>query len=979
MPGLLAEEASPFWTPEFSISSSSSSGTIFKSPIQAQEEELPQQKERELSLFERVVTTHPPILESLLSQIPTRSIFNLHQSSRYLRQFLESYPLAWKALSFRLPQPAVFPGSPGIETPDRERQSKQYSLDALLISVVIPLATRLKSLDLCNTAVSGVALVSKVLQPRIGTLEHLSVRGCKNVSIKYHIVPFLQLHSPHQHPWVEKLGLKSLYTYRCRHHRRRPYLPSSLARRDSDSEPTHELIEICHQLGIWTDTAWCPTPGARCYRRKDYHGTRAAPGTLEVWVPFDRLWRSGNRLGSRDESHTGGKRRHGILWEDLEGGHDGEALGTDTDGEGKYLPAHLRRSHKIFVEDIKCDECGEAILERCETCSIKMHCMGCRKTLCGSCSFNRPIPRRRAKVRHFPTLLGNAGLPQSSLQFSYLNNSTPSTPSASQTRQAEGKRDNIKFWWAPGASRSPNLMNELPPGDDSDDDDDLQTNISHHQLPPAPSVPLKLDMYWCCIEPVFSGGGGVTFLGPSLHGPAHDLIRAVPLPKTRQYEDPDFVHTFTNVEAVAGLKNGRLYEEICGGEVDVQDLLVRDHLDLQERTCPRSLCTACWRGFRWKVNCRGCKRALCREHDFRNLKVRKCGYRDLGLEREFARNPPLVPRVQSRRRGFEDLRIPAWRGRAKEVTTAEEDDGGGEEMRRDFSDASSSAESSQLLLAPASSPTDRPSSINNFDMAPLSMNSSVSDLPLQSISRPRSSTSRQRSVSLSDLDRADATSGSGSCTPMPSSSSSSSSAMSQRRRAPMPCEPGHPVQWEGCGSYFCQQVRPVGDCRLRCSAVLRECGECAVLVCEFCIRTHTPLCTCSYCKSNYHCPTCATKSTVSARCRRDAEVRAVEEARERERKVKEKEMASREGADAIASSVGEFYASLAMVQLMDELQGLVADGGVDEGVVDELEDTEITSIGASVGGITVVEAMAAEVDEMMEQILEYQELAQGDV
>src|SRR5207237_7958850 len=107
------------------------------------------------------------------------------------------------------------------------------------------------------------------------TLQHLSVRNCKNVSVKYHVVPWLQVHSPPTSPCADVLALRSLYPYRCRHHRRRPYLPSHLARRDSDSEPTHELIELCHQLGIWTDTAWCPTPGGRCFRRKEYHAGRA--------------------------------------------------------------------------------------------------------------------------------------------------------------------------------------------------------------------------------------------------------------------------------------------------------------------------------------------------------------------------------------------------------------------------------------------------------------------------------------------------------------------------------------------------------------------------------------------------------------------------------------------------------------------------------------------------------------------------------
>ena len=249
-----------------------------------------------LSLFERILTSHPPILESLLAQLPTTSVLDLSHTSGHLREFLRAYPLAWKSLSFRLNVSSTVLGgnTAGVDTPSASGHlSKPFALDKLLIQVVVPAATALRSLDLDNTGVSGLHLVSHVMQPRLGTLQHLSVRGCKNVSIKYHIVPFLQLFTSSHDFFIgikrSPLALKSLYTYRCRHHRRRPYLPSSLQRRDSDSEPTHELIELCYELGIWTDTAWCPTPGARCFRRKDYHAGRPTPGTAEVWVPFDRL------------------------------------------------------------------------------------------------------------------------------------------------------------------------------------------------------------------------------------------------------------------------------------------------------------------------------------------------------------------------------------------------------------------------------------------------------------------------------------------------------------------------------------------------------------------------------------------------------------------------------------------------------------------------------------------------------------------
>ncbi|TID20720.1 hypothetical protein E6O75_ATG05484 [Venturia nashicola] len=905
-------EVSPFWNsiPPSTVGAEKEEGACLVRP------------ERELSPFERVFTSHPPVLESLLAQLPTRSILDLSHTSVYLRNFLQRYPLAWRTLSFRLPQPTVILGSPGIETPEsKERQSKAYALDGLLIQKIIPHATILKSLDLCNTAVSGVALVSDVLNKRKSTLEHLSVRGCKNVSIKYHIVPFLQLNNPHHNPWAEKLALKSLYTYRCRHHRRRPYLPSSLMRRDSDSEPTHELIDICHQLGIWTDTAWCPTPGARCYRRKDYHGTRATPGTLEVWVPFDRLWRSGNRIGPSGEKTVSQEHRpDGRLWEDNELGHDGEALGTEKDsarGEGKYLPSHLRQSHTVFVEDVKCQQCGDDILERCETCSIKMHCMGCRKTLCGSCAFNRPIPRSRTKPRQstaMPPYPDGFAMHGQGFADHMLFASTYHSP---QPRRPAVNRQRNRYWWAPGATRSPNMMNELPDDSDSDDPDTMAMafgNGSNFPLLPIPlTMPLKLNMHWCCLEPAFSGGGGVNFLGPRLGGAGSDRYRAVPLPKKREYEDPDFIHSLVPPENIAKLKNMRLYEEIIGENVDILPHLLRDSLELQTNTCPRSLCQECYKSFRWKVACRGCDRPLCKEHDFRGLKVRKCGYRDLETERDFMRNPPVdVP--QERREAWDRLRIPKFKATESGTSTPmpgdEWEDLGAEtdgQMARINSIASSSAESSQLLLVPPvpsipGVPSDRPSSsITNFDMT-----ATLATLPPRSVPGP-SATPRQRSVSLSGLqDRA--------AVATMHEGVSAANMEEHRKRFLLPAQPGgcHPVQWQGCGAYFCQQDRPVGDIRGRCSVAMRECGECNVLVCEFCLTApNTPAqCPCSFCTSIYHCPVCAQKPAIKSQCVRGEELAAIEAARERERLSVKREVEARERADAVATAAGEFLEGL---------------------------------------------------------------------
>ncbi|EDU44919.1 conserved hypothetical protein [Pyrenophora tritici-repentis Pt-1C-BFP] len=577
-----------------------------------------------LSLFESIITAYPPILESLLAQISTVTLLQLYHTSRHLRDFLRKYPLAWKTLSFRLPQPAVTVGSPGNETPEnRDRQSKAYSFDALLKQIISPNGTRLTSIDLCNTAVTGMALSGSVLGPRVHTLQHLSVRGCKNVSIKYHIVPFLEVYTLGG-PWMRKdLALKSLYTYRCRHHRRRPYLPSSLIRRDSDSDPTHQLIEICHQLGIWTDTAWCPTPGGRCFRRKDYHAGRAGPQNMEVWVPFDRLWRSSNRIGPVEGTKKLGD-HDGRLWEIAETGQDGEPLGPGDGnfaGEGKHVPVHERRSHTAFVEEIKCAQCSDSILERCESCSVRMHCMGCRKTLCASCAFNRPIPRKRVKTRHFANLAFGSS---NTLGGALGQASGSSVPL--EDRSQDDKIDRNRFWWAPGATRSPNLMNESAHEDDSSDSEDGGNMHNGMPVPPANREPPKLNMHWCCLEPIFSGGGGIAVLGPGLGGRGADKIRAAPLPRLKEYEDPDFSNTLRPVDYIRELKNNGLYEYVLGEDVDILSYLKQDSLDLQQQTCPRGLCNDCYRSFRWKVSCRACKNPICKEHDFRALKIQNAHY-----------------------------------------------------------------------------------------------------------------------------------------------------------------------------------------------------------------------------------------------------------------------------------------------------------------------------------------------------------------
>lgn len=612
------------------------------------------------------------------------------------------------------------------------------------------------------------------------------------------------------------LALRSLYTYRCRHHRRRPYLPSSLTRRDSDSDPTHQLIEICHRLGIWTDTAWCPTPGGRCFRRKDYHAGRAGPQNMEVWVPYDRLWRSSNRIGPSDGVTQKLGNSDGRLWEISETGQDGEPLGTESGtckGEGKHVPAHLRQSHNTFIENVQCAQCSEVILERCESCSVRMHCMGCRKTLCASCAFNRPIPRKRAKTRHFASLAFGSGATIGTT----LSQASGSNASLlqDQTNNTQTLERNDRFWWAPGATRSPNLMVESTNEDDDSDSED-GGNMNHGlPIPPVNRDPPKLNMHWCCLEPIFSGGGGIAVLGTGLGGRGADKIRAAPLPRTKQFEDPHFSNQLRPVDYIRELKNNGLYEYVLGEDVDLLSYLKQDSLDLQAQTCPRGLCQDCYRSFRWKVTCRTCKNPICKEHDFRGLKFRKCGYRDMHTEREHVRSHTDPPRlvIPDFNPNKSIQRAPTGNPSFSQSSSS---------LNTEFNVDGQAPMSQSQILVPLVPPTSAEMSASNSvasHTSNLDPFANVAPLPFVPVS-----SSRPRSLSASGVRNRNIASWSSS--PRVGAPSPIANPL------PLPCHPRHPVQWEGCGAYFCQYPRPVGDNRPQCPTILKECTECAVLVCD---------------------------------------------------------------------------------------------------------------------------------------------------
>ncbi|KAL4928330.1 uncharacterized protein BDV17DRAFT_264739 [Aspergillus undulatus] len=777
-----------------------------------------------LSTFERVITTHTPILESILLQTPTAAILRLSHTSRYLRSFLRSYPTAWKYLSFRLLFPSGTPSPlriilPGSSDPRTPRQSRPYALDQLLMKVVVPFSPCLKSLELDNTAVSGQILISTVLHPRRETLEHLSVRGCKNVSLKYHIIPYLMMFGLQydvsmeknigSSPATQNLALKSLYTYRCRHHRRRPYLSSSLTRKDSDSEPTHELVNLCHKLGIWTDTAWCSTPAGRCFRRRGYVAMRAPQGSPEVWVVFDRLWRSKNWIGPIEPNNRP-LLKDGKLWEHDETGCFGEALGTGEKrdvGEGKMLSTHLRRSHRQFVENIRCDNCCEEIAERCEQCSILMHCVGCRRTLCASCAYERP----------------------------YLHSQPPKS---STTGASAGP-----FWWAPGSTTSPCLMYD--PAENAQDDMAVQPNASV-------SYP-ALNFHWCCTEPIFSGGGGISIGTPNREV---DQVRAAPLPRGQGWEDLEY----------SAQEWSESYPQYAYGDPRKPDYtLEAGHIavmkwllgppDRQPSACPRNFCKDCYDTPHWKVHCKSCSKPLCIEHDLRGLRLRICGYRDLTLEK-------LA--IQNRTEGSTNSPLAFTRADIQASDLAETTPTGFDLPYR----------TQRVIDSTTSSFTEDQPDVN----PPFATTSATA----QSQSEPR----RARSLSASNSNR-----------------SRSSSIFSDS-----PAEQQN-TKWQGCQSFFCPQYRPIGDQRQRCASVLRECTSCSVYVCQDCVTANPP-CKCSYCETNYLCPNCAKLRDQDGTCRRAEEQKAL-----REQKL-QRDMATLEHiletklANEVAEFAGQFFDSV---------------------------------------------------------------------
>lgn len=794
-----------------------------------------------ISTFEHVISSYPTVFESLLLQLPTSSILNLYHTSECLRVFLQHYPTAWKFLSFRSRSPGrVSPrqASPGSDASGESRApiSKAYSLDLLLINIVLPFGTRLKSLELDHTAVNGESLAHCVLHTRRDTLQHLSIRGCKQVSLKYHIVPFLNIFSLQKTTTgpvkATELALKSLYTFRCRHHRRRPYTTASRSRNDSDSAPTHDLIQLCHELGIWTDTAWCPTPGGRCLRRKDYSSGRGTPDAkFEVWVVFDRLWRSRNRLGSsKDVDNVRAANTRGQLWQDAELGYEGEPLGSEPrpgQGEGKGLPTHLRKSHEIFIDQVKCHDCGAGIEERCEHCSIRMHCMGCRKTLCQNCAFSRPLPQ--------------------------ANN--------------HDRQNSVRFWWAQSQARSPNLMmQEITP----------DVNLTSVNVPNSIVTPV-VKMQWCCLRPMFSNGGSITFVSPSLTNSATDQVRAAPLPRGKGYEDAELARLRQDLCTSRPAERRHLLDDQLSEKGDaIINRLSHCISSKDYNPCPRSLCQECWETPGWRSACQACKEPFCFAHDLQNFNMRICGYRDLSTEKA----------MLEERTKFKNIMVVWQRSIMAQDIARDEAEG----MFRTYLTCQElTADSLRTLEA-----------IVPLIKWPLASGDELCK-DIDNLVRRRDTTTRSKTLGHRQSDHDDG---------KKSHSATLVEEHNGTRIYPLALTEKDdplgvaPTKKQGCGSIMCPKHRSIGDPRPTCTAATQQCILCNVHICPECL-TLEPACDCSYCKDHYRCRNCF--HFQKELCKKAEEAEEKRKRQEETRRRKAEAIRMLKVADEMAATVGQFF------------------------------------------------------------------------
>ncbi|MCJ1255047.1 hypothetical protein MMC24_002863 [Lignoscripta atroalba] len=384
-------------------------------------------------------------------------------------------------------------------------------------------------------------------------------------------------------------------------------------------------------------------------------------------------------------------------------------------------------------------------------------------------------------------------------------------------------------------------------------------HIQANQANPSSSPKLKLQ--WCCLQPTYSGAGGIAFVSAGMDADRSSRIRTAPLPRGKGWEDSEFARLRQDDDSFPKAAYGRVEAPdytLKNGHDQVLHWLLYGPGNSDEPGCPRNLCQECYETKGWQAACQACRVPFCFQHDFRGLKMRICGYRDLHVEKaqlqekenilakEALVEEALAKRTQAEQSGYHSPVIQRIRELLVETSNPED---------------STMQQVASLTPLP-----------NTHDL--LDVRDSTDDQAYDT------DTSDNSTSQLDYLIKCD-----------------------QEAHAKVKqCEP----QWHGCASFLCPEYRSVGDHRPKCTAVAKICTVCSVHVCPECL-VKSPPCDCSFCVAQYRCPNCFVKTRGSV-CRKADEDRQAREKAKLQELRKALYKLSKERADNVAGQAGEFFA-----------------------------------------------------------------------
>ena len=340
------------------------------------------------------------------------------------------------------------------------------------------------------------------------------------------------------------------------------------------------------------------------------------------------------------------------------------------------------------------------------------------------------------------------------------------------------------------------------------DHDDVAIGPGLNPPPTNGSLTPTLKFKWCCTEPVFSGGGGITF-GPGVVTRDVERVRASPLSRGHGWEDPEFQNLSSDRSPTLIAQNRIPEPRTALAKIQPQEALA-ELLGTARQTSqvPRNLCDECYNSRDWKVHCTSCAVPLCLEHDFRGLRMRVCGFKDLRSERD---NLRLGLKMKN-------LRI-KWIA---------------DELGRPPDEATERAETSRLLHAVTAVVEQ-----HRMDRQ-IEGGNSTARLPLHQPTAGRAGVPVP--ASYRHPDRPITPDSNATRTPSRDSSpapSAGSDVTAEETTKDTPTGLGLPnahPKWEGCYSFLCPQYRAVGDHRRRCTAITKDCLGCKTVVCGGCLE-----------------------------------------------------------------------------------------------------------------------------------------------